>query len=346
MSKARATGGCQPSIIKPSAPEWDAFVRAQPRAHILQLSPWAALKARFGWRSRVVALAAGGRIQAGAQVLLKRLPLGAGWLAYAPMGGYAEAASLYPQLWAAIGKETGAAFLKLEPGHLTNEPSLDLAGMGFRESPQTIQPPRTIMLDIAAEDGQILQRMNQGTRRKIRKSLASKLECGAGSAADLGAFSALMAQTGGRNGFGVHSQDYFEAAFQLFMPHYGALLTARHEGELLAAIMVFALGERAWYLYGASSRAQGKVYASYGIQWAAIQWARARGCRSYDLWGVPDHDLNTLEAQFKQRRDGLWGVYGFKRGWGGVVKRTLGAWDFVYNPLVYHAYRGALRLRD
>ena len=43
--------------------------------------------------------------------------------------------------------------------------------MGFQESPQTIQPPRTIVIDIASEDAAVLGRMNQGTRRKVRKSL-------------------------------------------------------------------------------------------------------------------------------------------------------------------------------
>ena len=121
---------------------------------------------------------------------------------------------------------------------------------------------------------------------------------------------------------------------------------ARHQDKLLAAIMVFALGENAWYFYGASSREQSKLQASYGVQWRAIQWAKARGCRSYDMWGIPDYDEATLEAQFKTRRDGLWGVYGFKRGWGGEARRSVGAWDLPFNPLVYRAYRAALRLRQ
>ncbi len=33
-----------------------------------------------------------------------------------------------------------------------------------------------------------------------------------------------------------------------------------------------------------------------------------------------------LEEQFIDRSDGLWGVYRFKRGFGGEVRRTIGAW--------------------
>ena len=53
----------------------------------------------------------------------------------------------------------------------------------------------------------------------------------------------------------------------------------------------------------------------------------------------------TLEAGFQNRRDGLWGVYGFKRGWGGELRRGAGALDHVYNPLLHRLYRIALALR-
>ena len=331
-------------VIHPNAADWDRFVSAQPRAHLLQLSAWGALKSQFGWDAKIVALGVDDSIQAGALVLLKRLPLGLGKMAYVPMGGYATDPAFYPLLWDAVGRETGAAFIKLEPGCYPPGRTPDLARMGFRESPQTIQPPRSIVIDIANDDETVMRRMNQGTRRKIRKSLKSGIDIVEGAKSDIQAFSRLMTQTGERSAFGVHSEAYFDTVFELLLPARGTLLLARHEGDLLAAILVFALGDTAWYLYGASSRDKSNLYATYGIQWAAIQWAKQRGCRYYDLWGVPDHDEATLEAQFKERGDGLWGVYGFKRGWGGEVLRSLGAWDKALNPLIYTAYRAAIKL--
>jgi lipid II:glycine glycyltransferase (peptidoglycan interpeptide bridge formation enzyme) len=84
---------------------------------------------------------------------------------------------------------------------------------------------------------------------------------------------------------------------------------------------------------------------NHALQWAAIRWARERGCTVYDLWGVPDFDEAALEAGFQARQDGLWGVYGFKRGFGGRVARTVGAWDKVYQPGAYALYSAAVRLR-
>ena len=70
-----------------------------------------------------------------------------------------------------------------------------------------------------------------------------------------------------------------------------------------------------------------------------MRWARSQGCKTYDLWGVPDVDQETLEANFTDRRDGLWGVYRFKRGFGGELCRATPTWDRIYNPLLYKVYQ-------
>lgn len=77
---------------------------------------------------------------------------------------------------------------------------------------------------------------------------------------------------------------------------------------------------------------------TYLLQWEALRWSAAQGCTSYDLWGVPDEDETVLEEQFEQRSDGLWGVYRFKRGFGGRLRRAAHAWDRVYQPLLYRLY--------
>ncbi len=334
----------------PQPAEWDAFVQQQPHAHLLQTSAWAALKAPAGWACARVGLRdAAGRLCAGAQLLFRPLPLRLGTMAYLPMGPLLPDAAQADALWAAIdaaARARGAAFLKWEPGFPPpGAPAPQPAALGFAPSPQTIQPPRTVLIALDADDDGLLARMNQGTRRKIRQSQKNDIRYWEAAAHELPLFTGMMQMTGARNIFGVHSPDYYALAYRLFVPQHAALILAEHEGEPLAGVMVFALGDSAWYLYGASSDSKRNLMAAYGVQWAAIRWARARGCRTYDMWGIPDEDEAVLEAQFQQRSDGLWGVYGFKRGWGGQVARTPGAWDRVCNPALYAAYRLALRLR-
>lgn len=340
-------------LITPAAEAWDRFVERQPRAHPLQLSAWGDFKSRYGWQCDRLALQDGGEIMAGAQVLLRQLPARLGTLAYIPMGPYAqdESPALYAALWThlqqRLTKQYRTALLKIEPGLYLNTTAPDWLQWGFVPSPQTVQPPRTIALDITGTEDAVLARMNQGTRRKIRQSVERNgiVYSEAQTAADVAKFTQMMQVTGSRNAFGVHEPAYYQRVFEQFAPQHRALILAEHEGDVLAGVMVFAAGPNAVYLYGASSDVKRNLMASYGAQWLAIRWAKARGCQWYDLWGIPDADEAELEADFQTRSDGLWGVYGFKRGWGGQIMRSVGTWDQIYNPLIYRAYQLALKVR-
>ena len=84
---------------------------------------------------------------------------------------------------------------------------------------------------------------------------------------------------------------------------------------------------------------------TYLLQWQAMLWARERGCHTYDLWGVPDENEDILERDFEKRNDGLWGVYRFKRGFGGQLVRHTGAWVKVISPIRWMGFRLAKRAR-
>jgi peptidoglycan pentaglycine glycine transferase (the first glycine) len=278
-------------LIEPSPEQWDEFVLQQPRTHILQRANWGELKAAFGWRVIRIALADDNHLIAGAQILLRNLPFNVGTMAYMPMGPYAESDEALGHLWKVIDnrlRDKGVAFIKWEPGIF--EGGLpDIERWGFRDSPQTIQPPNTIILDISEPEDVILSHMSQSTRRKVRISGRKGVRYYEGTRDDIETFTSMMQITGERNDFGVHDADYYQWAYDLFVPDGSAtLILAEHEGDPLAGIMVFAGGNTAWYLYGASSSLKRNLMASYGVQWEAIQWARSKGIRYYDMWGIPD----------------------------------------------------------
>lgn len=331
-----------------TAQAWDQFVLQHRRAHFLQLSHWGTLKSHFGWRTECVMLTQGETIIAGAQLLFRPLPARLGTMAYVPYGPLLTAESQWPALLDAIqrcAKNHRAAFLKLEPGHYPDGDEPDLAALGFRPSPQTIQPPNTVLIDIRGDDEAIQQRMNQGTRRNIRKAYKNEVRYFHAKPDDFELFTRITNLTGERNDFGTRSAEYNKMLYDLFVPDHATLILAEHEGDPLAANFLFTVGKTAVYLEGASSNHKRNLMASYGVQWEGIQWAKERGCTHYDMWGIPDVDEATLEDQFQERSDGLWGVYRFKRGWGGAVTRSAGTWDWVYNPAIYAAYRAALHWR-
>jgi lipid II:glycine glycyltransferase (peptidoglycan interpeptide bridge formation enzyme) len=275
----------------------------------------------------------------GVQILFRALPLGfsLGYIPKGPLGANWE------QLWPEIDtlcRARRAVFLKVEPDAWEDEfdQQRQFSAFGFQPSDHSLQPRRTAIVDISGEEEEILARMKQKTRYNIR--LAGRKEVVVTPSSDLEAFSSLMDVTGQRDEFGVHSRSYYRRVYELFHPlGMCELLVASYQGQPLAGIMVFARGDRAWYLYGASNNLERNRMPAYLVQWEAIRWARRKGCTSYDLWGVPDADEETLEADFTQRSDGLWGVYRFKRGFGGQIRRAAGAWDKVYNRTAYLAYQ-------
>ena len=317
------------TILTPD--HWETFLARYPQAHLLQTSQWGQLKSEFGWEA--VSITAG---DAGAQVLFRKLPLGY-TLAYIPRGPVGEdLATLLPEL-DRLCRDRRAIMLKIEPDAWESAEA-DAPPAGFTRSTHSIQPPRTITVDLHGDEDVLLSRMKQKTRYNIK--LGQRKGVVVRESGDLDTFNLLMETTGERDAFGVHSPEYYRRVYELFKPHEMCeLLIAEVEGSPLAALMVFARGTRAWYFYGASSNDYRNFMPTYVLQWEALRWARRRGCKEYDLWGVPDVDGETLENDFSSRSDGLWGVYRFKRGFGGEVRRTPGPWDRVYNPLMYRLYQ-------
>jgi lipid II:glycine glycyltransferase (peptidoglycan interpeptide bridge formation enzyme) len=340
-----------------STQEWEEFVSHHSNVHVLQSPQWGGFKASFDWHVTHVRIG-----EVGAQILFRRLPFGISF-AYIPKGpvpsklegperpsrGSSTSNDFkhWDQLWPEVDeicRSRRVVFLKVEPD-LWEEVGLSSGQVmpkGFRLSSHSIQPPRTLVVDLQAPEDQILGHMKQKTRYNIRLSLRKGVIVRPSS--DIETFYQMMHATAERVEFEIHNLEYFRQAYERFHP-YGMceLLFAEYEDEPLAALMVFSNGRRAWYFYGASTNVQRNRMPTYVLQWEAMKWARAQGCTEYDLWGVPDTDQGTLEAQFTKRRDGLWGVYRFKRGFGGELRRALGPWDRVYNPLFYTFYRFMVR---
>lgn len=317
-----------------TAGEWEQFTQTDPTTHILQTGPWGELKAGFGWSPRFIRVG-----QIGAMVLFKRLPLGMS-VAYIPRGPVGI--GNWSNLWPAVDdlcRQEKAVFLRVEPDLLepVSEISIDQQLPGFEPSMATIQPPRTIFINLDPAEEELLKQMKSKTRYNIR--LAKRKGVEVHQSADVEAFHSMSLTTGQRDEFGVHSLAYYQRVYDLFSPEGECvLLIAKYEGKPLAGMMAFAHGETAWYFYGASTNQERNRMPTYLLQWEAIRWAKQKGCRVYDMWGVPDFPKDELEAQFMDRSEGLWGVYRFKRGFGGKVSRTIGAWDRVYRPLLYKLY--------
>ena len=325
--------------------EWDDLLASAPNGHVLQSFRWGEFKAQYGWQPERLAVTVDGA-EAAAQVLWRHTPLGA--VGYVPRGPVTIADANGDALAAllesihATARARGAIFLKIEPNDVAADAFIP---HGFRPSAQTVQPKATLMIDLASGLDAIQARMHSKTRYNIGLAARKGVEVRLATRDALPAFQAVMEMTGIRDGFAVRPQEYFENLLRT-LGSQAELLLAFHEGDLLAAILVTYFGEEAIYLYGGSSNSKRSLMAPYLLQWEAMRRAYGRGCSRYDLWGVPnemaefvagDGSDDLPEAQ-KHRRGDLWGVYRFKRGFGGRLVGYGGAADYVYSPTRFWAW--------
>jgi peptidoglycan pentaglycine glycine transferase (the first glycine) len=314
--------------------EWNAFLAKNGHAHLLQSGEWGELKSHFGWEA--VRIVDG---DCGAQILFRRLPLGLSF-GYLPKGPVAKKAP-GNGFWQTVEKacqNRHAVFLKIEQdGWQENHPGFTISRPEFHKSPQHIQPAGTLLVDLNASEEAIFNKMKPKTRYNIR--LAGRKEVVVHESSDVERFHRLLNVTGHRKEFHVHSLEYYQQAYNLFHPAGKCeLFFADYQNQTLAAVMVFLQGKQAYYLYGASSDEQRNRKPTYPLQWEAIHWAHKMGCTEYDMWGIPDGIQDEIGVEDEEREDGLWGVYRFKRGFGGEIRHALDPLDRIFNPLVYKLY--------
>lgn len=312
--------------------EWDAFLQHHPEAHFLQCGAWGEVKSHFGWYPRRIQVG-----DVGAQVLFRKLPLKQ-TIAYVPKGPVGKPDQNF---WSELNElchAQSAIFLKIEPDYWEGDNTLKQdTWVAFQES-DNIQPRRTIIVDLSAGEDAVLSRMKQKTRYNI--NLAVKKGIVVKPWRDFESLGKMFAITADRDGFGVHTALYYQKVFEEYHKSGQVeVLCGFLDTTPLAVIMVIKQGDRSWYVYGASTNLERNRMPTYLLQWEGIRWAIAQGCKTYDLWGIPDEEESDLEAGFEGRSDGLWGVYRFKRGFGGEVFRSATAHDRVYSPIPYKLYQ-------
>ena len=351
--------------------KWNELIAGLPDPHLLQTYEWGQVKACYGWQPLYLVWERGGqgvqviekldklaKLEAGeieaAALVLRKPVLRRGFAArvcilYCPKGPLLrwEDAGLRKRVLADLqvfARRQGAIFLKLDPDVVlgcgvpgtesdrqdpTGQAVQDeLTARGWKYSDEQIQFKNTVLVDVAVPDEELLGRMKQKTRYNVRLGPKKGLSVRIGDEKDWPMLYKMYAETSVRDGFVIRDQAYYQAVWKTF-EHSSAALIAELDGEAVAAVYLFHFGGRAYYIYGMSREAQRDKMPNYMLQFEAMRWAREQGCRIYDLWGAPD-EFNESDA--------LWGVFRFKEGLGGEVRRTLGAWDYAPNRLGYLAY--------
>ena len=332
--------------------------------HLLQTWEWSLVKAKYGWKAMpFVWQNAQGKTVAAAMVLKRSIPVG-GFakkmcVLYVPKGPLMDwndtalRQCILGDLQA-FAKRQGAIFVKVDPdvalgkGVPRTEEAVEfndgqevrseLMRRGWKFSQDQIQFRNTVLVDLTLSEDEMLERMKQKTRYNVRLAQKKGVTVRVGRWDDLPLLYRMYAETSVRDGFLIREEGYYQTVWRNFMSvplstfglqPFSEPLIAEVDNEPVGAVSMFYFAGQAIYLFGMSRDEHREKMPNYLLQWEAMRRAKALGCKVYNLWGAPD--------EFNEK-DGLWSVFRFKEGFGGVVSRTLGAWDFTSNPLLYRLY--------
>jgi hypothetical protein len=295
-----------------------------------------------------IALRQGSDIVAAAQIILQRVPLlgrGVAFIKFGPLWRRKERAGDLGVLEAvleAIKEEYGVRRKLMvtilpapDPVHGEAVDEI-LAARGFLVRRQMSDPNR-YLVDTQLGESQQLASLGQKWRYNLKKALKHGLEISThhdleGIARFMPIFRAMQER-----------KAYDDKQASLALPAMISQLPpaqrpwvviARHEGRDTAGCVVGAIGDTAYYLFGATDERALKLNAGYALQWKAIELLRLQSqVRWYDLGGEAN------DAGLRQFKKGL-------AGNAGKVVRFSGEFDFCADRISQFVVDQAFRLRD
>jgi len=241
----------------------------------------------YAWTER------GGVIGASAVARLRRTGGFGPWSARIDRGPVVEDLSALAPLLETLGArllEEGAASIRLNPlrkreddgglGHA-------LDALGFTPVPDDDYDV-TLEVNIDFDREALLASLPKGTRYTIRQAMKAGVVADRQVGdAEIRALESIYADMVVRKGATPRPAGFFHAiaGFLAADPSRGFIQVARHQDQIVAAIVVTRYGPRALYTFGASKDADDGIPKTHLLQFEAMVAARSLGCSVYDLGG-------------------------------------------------------------
>ncbi|MEK7547493.1 MAG: peptidoglycan bridge formation glycyltransferase FemA/FemB family protein [Patescibacteria group bacterium] len=319
--------------------EWENLIKNHFASGFHQSFAWAKFQQSQGWDSYKIGLfdSQNDRLVGGAVILEFCFSNGTNFL-YIPEGpalNYKNEDELFWQ-WKALSTAINS-IVKIDKNekttHIRIEPRIEDCPKWFlhqfEKAPINLQPKYTQVVSLQDSEEDILAQMKQKCRYNInlakRKNVAIR-EIKKISNTDLDKFYVLYDQTRKRNHFEGKEKDFFDSHMKICR-NFSKMFVAELGDEILASMIIVYFGNRATYLYGASSDAHKEYMAPYALHWHIMQEAKKDNYKEYDLWGInhtPDDEKHPW-----------YGITRFKKQFGGHQVNLIGAYDYIIQKELY-----------
>lgn len=311
---------------------WEQLVEQNPSSGIMQSLSWACMKRSQGLKSVHIGLFENEKLVGGAIFYLAQEAQSRGTaIMVAPDGPVVDwqnkqncalqlrAITKFAQDYASAN---GIISMRIEPRLTLPIPAVLRE---FGRAPYDLIPRDTLYVDIDRDEADILMAMkpkgryNIGLARRHNVLVSSFSEFNFDAA---NAFYEAVHQASVRDGFALEPKSFFDNMIaHLCEKKLGTLFIAKHDDDLLGALLLTHYATRATYLYGGVTNTKRHLMAGYALQWAAMRRAREVGCKDYDFYGyVPHRSTQHRYSRFSQ----------FKSQFGGRPFRFIGAQDYLF----------------
>lgn len=324
-------------------PAWDAFVALRPEGDPLQLWAWGDVRDPDGEHPvRLLALARDGRVRGLASLLVRATSFGrtVGYVPHGPIWER-EAPDADAVLAALVdglrseGRRRRAIVVKIDPRSVAPDDGGRIAArlrdLGLRAAHHDLQAPRTSILDLLDGADALWKTWDPAARNQARRAVREGVEVSVHREFDasVAAFHGILRSTGERGDFRIQSHGHFERMASTLAADEGwYLAVASYEGRPISGAVFLRVGDRSYYLYGASLRdpEYRTKYGSNAVMAEGMRVLAGTGVRTLDLWGVADPDDPGADPAWA-------GFSAFKRQFGGTPIRHPGTFDIVVSRL-------------
>lgn len=317
------------------AAEFDSFINSHPKGHMMQTSMWGQVKKEWSWTG-FIAREDSGEIRGVCGVLMRKIPYTPFKMMYAPRGPVCdlndkETVSALLGAASEYGKKNKAYTFKIDTDTpADNTEYIDLLkslGFTFKENNEKFESVQAryifrLPLEGRSEE-EVMAGFHSKTRYNTRLAERKGIRIEFKTKEFCKDFHDLMLVTGERDNFATRSTEYFERIMDAFGDD-ARLCFAYYEDELLAGALDVHVGDKVWYVYGASSNEHRNLMPTYLVQWTLIKWAMEEGCNWYDFRGGYPDENNPLH-----------GIYKFKKGFCNDYIEFMGEADLIMNKLGY-----------
>lgn len=328
--------------------KYQRFVREAANGQVTQDPKWGELKANWGHLYLYRENEAGDIVAAMAVLTIEAVP--GKLLAYCPKGPVANVSDV--DLISSLVKEAvdnlpeNVFLVRMDP-EVEFDEKLDQAyqeagfktrNVNVKNMHGNIQPRKNVVLfydgrgegaSVIENEEQLMLHFKRDYRNQIRRAIKDGVTITAGtSKEDVDAFFETYKMMAKAQGITHRPIEYFyrmqelwdgDEAFRVFLAHF--------EGQVVAAGIGFAYGDKIWYMYAGSNRAFAKHYPPYLIQWEMLKWGLAHKKVRYDFGGVGDFVSED-------------GLYKFKHGFAYHDPHVeyIGELDYVLDEAAYEKY--------